>query len=306
VFTNEQLVNPAWEPVSLKGLKRARIGSRAKDRKKLPAVDEALGLFALTLLLSFYIAPSLQRFGLIPMLLVQQALLLAGPAIVFAYVAKWNWRDTFSLRAPAITAIAGAFLLGVGLTPWMQLLSGLQQKVWAPDPTYNLELMKMLLPPMERYPIFIPILIGVAAGLCEETLFRGPIQRGLLRRMPQFTAVVIASILFAAAHLDLYGLPIRTLLGVILGWIVIRTGSIFPAMLMHATYDITQLAFASIEVSRRGAQEVIRLSTDSSHDTVNLWFLLIGTLLVGGGMLLLLRSHRAKPLPVGPAQPALS
>jgi membrane protease YdiL (CAAX protease family) len=182
----------------------------------------------------------------------------------------------------------------------------LQQKLWTPDPTYNMELMKMLLPPMERHPIFLPILIGVAAGVCEEILFRGPIQRGLLRRMPQLTAVVIASILFAAAHLDLYGLPIRTMLGILLGWIVIRTGSIFPAMVMHAVYDITQLTFASIEVHRRGAAEVIRLSSDTSHDQVNLWFLLIGTFLVGFGMLMLLRTGRENHLPPAPAQPALS
>jgi sodium transport system permease protein len=255
VFTNEQLVNPAWEPVSLKGLRRTRIGSRALDRRKLPAVDESLALFAVDaapLLLHRPLAPAVRPRA--------DAAGAAGPPARRAggrlrVPCKWNWRDTFSLRRPAVAAVAGAFLLGVGLTQWMQLLTLLQQKLWAPDPTYNLELMKMLLPPIESHPIFIPILIGCAAGLCEETLFRGPIQRGLLRRMPQLTAVVIASILFAAAHLDIYGLPIRTLLGVILGWIVIRTGSIFPAMVTHAIYDITQLAFASIEVHNRGARK---------------------------------------------------
>src|SRR5439155_13273138 len=72
VFTNEQLVNPAWEPVSLKGL-------RPRNRKRmprLPTVDEALGLCAATLLLTFYVQPSLLRYGFVPTLLISQIFLL--------------------------------------------------------------------------------------------------------------------------------------------------------------------------------------------------------------------------------------
>ena len=62
--------------------------SNGKSRpRRLPAVDEVLALFAVTLLLSFYIQPSLLRFGLIPLLLISQIGLLAGPAILLAWAA---------------------------------------------------------------------------------------------------------------------------------------------------------------------------------------------------------------------------
>src|SRR5712692_9048694 len=51
LFSTEALVNPAWEPLSLGGL---RAGLRRRERR-LPAVDEALALFALSLLLLFYV-----------------------------------------------------------------------------------------------------------------------------------------------------------------------------------------------------------------------------------------------------------
>src|SRR5206468_3296806 len=50
LFSNEQLVNPGWEPLGMKGL-----GRRGERRARLPAVDEAIALFALCLLLMFYI-----------------------------------------------------------------------------------------------------------------------------------------------------------------------------------------------------------------------------------------------------------
>jgi sodium transport system permease protein len=228
VFTNEQLVNPSWEPVSMKGLKRA--GQRTRGgvpHRRLPTVDAALALFSLTLLLYFYVAPSLEpRLGLIPAIVIQQVCLLAGPALLLAWLANYNWTETFSLRKPAVAAMVAAMLLGVGLAPWMQLASMLQHKIWPRNFDSQLELLKKILPVLEQHPILLPLLIGVLAGVCEEILFRGPIQRGLIRRINAWPAIVIAAVLFAAAHLDLHGLPIRTFLGVVLGWMVVRTGSI--------------------------------------------------------------------------------
>src|SRR5205085_2725078 len=69
LFSNEQLVNPSWEPVSMKGLRSA--GS-VRKRRRLPAVDEVLALIVLTFLLQVYVAPSLRHLGLIPIVLVIQ------------------------------------------------------------------------------------------------------------------------------------------------------------------------------------------------------------------------------------------
>ena len=287
LFTNEQLVNPSWEPISIRGLRPAL---KRKRPWRLPAVDEALALFSIALLLSFYIAPSLQRFGLIPMLIVQQVLLLAGPAIVLAWLGKYRWVETFSWRRPAILALMGAVLLGVGLAPWMQLVAMLQQKLWPRAIEGQMELMKVLLPPLEAHPILLPLLIGILAGVCEETLFRGPIQTGLMRRLPTWSAIVVTAILFAAAHLDLYGMPVRTFLGIILGWMVVRTRSVFPAMMMHAVYDITQLLYVAYEVRKVGAEKLMETATTATTQPLAVWILLPGAILIAAGVILLWRS----------------
>jgi hypothetical protein len=84
------------------------------------------------------------------------------------------------------------------------------------------------------------------AGFCEEFLYRGPIQTALLRKLRPFPALLIGAALFSAAHLDAHGFPLRLLLGLALGYVTLRTRSIFPSMLCHGLYDtIAFIRFAN-------------------------------------------------------------
>src|SRR5438067_1066873 len=96
-------------------------------------------------------------------------------------------------------------------------------------------------PALMEHPILTSVIFGLLAGICEELLYRGPIQVALLRRLPVKAAIIVAATLFSAAHMDVHGFPLRLLLGVILGYVVWRGGSIFPAMVLHAAYDATVL-----------------------------------------------------------------
>jgi membrane protease YdiL (CAAX protease family) len=259
LFSNEQLVNPGWEPLSLKGL-----GRRGGVRKpRLPAVDEAIALFAVCLLLMFYVQPSLMPWGLFATLAISQIFLFFVPAALFALIGKWQWRATFKLRAPGAAALAGGFLLGLGLVPIVQLLSRLQRLVWPPDSATEKFINDLFVPVLQAHPFITPVIVGVLAGIFEELLFRGPIQTALMRKNNPWVAVIITALLFAAAHLDLHGMALRAALGIILGWVVWRTGSIFPAMIIHAVYDTGTTAL--------GAWDVHHLAADDIGPILNGW-----------------------------------
>jgi sodium transport system permease protein len=246
LFSNEQLVNPAWEPLSTKGLR----GGRSRG-PRLPAVDEAIALFALSLLLLFYIQPSLAGLGLYAMLAITQLGLVFAPAALFAWLGKWDWRATFKLYGPRPATIVAGALLGVGLVPIVVLLSGLQQQFWPQSPEMQKLIKEMIEPSLKAHPIFTAALVGLLAGVFEELLFRGPIQSALMRKSRPWVAITIAAFLFAAAHLDLHGMPIRMLLGMILGWVVWRTGSIVPAMILHGLYDASYLGLVAWDLHHR-------------------------------------------------------
>jgi membrane protease YdiL (CAAX protease family) len=85
------------------------------------------------------------------------------------------------------------------------------------------------------------IVLGVvaAAPFCEEFVFRGVLQRGLMPpSLSPRAAVVLTAIIFSAFHLDPVGFPARLELGLVFGLLFLRTGSLWPGMLAHAANNL--------------------------------------------------------------------
>jgi membrane protease YdiL (CAAX protease family) len=77
------------------------------------------------------------------------------------------------------------------------------------------------------------LVIAVGAGVGEELLFRGYIQSRLTTRLGAGWSVVITSMLFSFAHLNLVQSPFALVLGLYLGRLTVRAGTIWPAILAH-------------------------------------------------------------------------
>ena len=76
--------------------------------------------------------------------------------------------------------------------------------------------------------------IGLLAPLAEEIVFRGAALRSLLAsRLSPPAAILIAALLFAVSHLNPAQMPHAFLVGLLLGWMYWRTGSILPGMVYH-------------------------------------------------------------------------
>lgn len=90
----------------------------------------------------------------------------------------------------------------------------------------------------------IAILAVVAAPVAEEIFFRGFIFTGIGNRYGYGWGVVISALIFSLAHFVQPGafLPIF-LLGLLLAWLYIRTGSIWVCILTHSAYNSLALIF---------------------------------------------------------------
>ncbi len=76
--------------------------------------------------------------------------------------------------------------------------------------------------------------VCVFAPVVEEIIFRGIIWYPLERLVSSNFALILTSILFAAAHVDLLHVIAVFPLGVLFGILRKRTGSIWPAIIAHA------------------------------------------------------------------------
>ena len=95
--------------------------------------------------------------------------------------------------------------------------------------------------PEHRLPTALFLVLAVVmAPVAEELLFRGWIFTALRARRSAFAAIVLSSAAFAAAHNEsshLYALAVFPV-GLALGWMRERTGSIRATMLMHGSYNL--------------------------------------------------------------------
>jgi membrane protease YdiL (CAAX protease family) len=168
-------------------------------------------------------------------LLIPGHVALLGIAIFAAVLSPTPFAARLSLNRPAwpwwatvaavLTAPFFSFL-------WSMVISNFV------EPNAYLEIMEtMFRSTTENFGFGATLLcIAVMPAFSEEWLFRGYVQTRLAQRWTPWLAILVSSILFAVFHLD----PVHVLavfpMGLWLGFISWRCGSIIPAMLAH-TYN---------------------------------------------------------------------
>jgi membrane protease YdiL (CAAX protease family) len=81
--------------------------------------------------------------------------------------------------------------------------------------------------------------IGVYPAICEELLYRGAILGLLLKGGNTRRAVVIQALAFSLAHIISIRLPWTFVFGLVMGWIRVRTGSLWACMAVHFVFNTT-------------------------------------------------------------------
>lgn len=232
------------------------MGNRRSDPPP-PARDALHPLLAPLLVVAGYVAMNVGlaltvRHGTRPALVVSE-LLLVTPAALALLVAGLPLARGFALGRVGGRTLALAFAAGAAFWVGSLGLMELQYGVWPPPPGY-LELFRRLheaLRPSGPADAVVSVLsIAIAPATCEELLFRGAALAALARGFGARAAVAVSALLFGLIHVDfggsgpvLYRVPFAVAVGVGLGALRVRTGSIVPAIAAHALLNtITFLA----------------------------------------------------------------
>jgi membrane protease YdiL (CAAX protease family) len=81
------------------------------------------------------------------------------------------------------------------------------------------------------------ITLCIIAPFVEEMLFRGLFLRSFLWNYSSAKAIALTSLLFGAAHLNVYQFVVASILGLISGWLYLATRSLWPCIFEHAIYN---------------------------------------------------------------------
>ncbi len=88
------------------------------------------------------------------------------------------------------------------------------------------------------------ILVGILGPIAEEIFFRGYILPGFVRRFGVGRALLFSSLIFGSFHIDPGAIVPTFALGMVLGWVYLKTGSIWPAMFAHGLHNTVAVLVA--------------------------------------------------------------
>ena len=80
------------------------------------------------------------------------------------------------------------------------------------------------------------LVVTLVAPAVEELTYRG-LGISLLLPWGSMPAIGATGVLFGAAHGLLVALPVLTIFGIVVGWLRVRTDSVYPGMALHATFN---------------------------------------------------------------------
>jgi membrane protease YdiL (CAAX protease family) len=93
-------------------------------------------------------------------------------------------------------------------------------------------------------PALAMVALAIAPGFAEELFFRGLMQTRLQGALGSWPAIVVASAAFGALHLDAVQGTVAFAVGLWLGWVTQRYGSLWPAIAAHVVNNAVFIGLA--------------------------------------------------------------
>ena len=110
------------------------------------------------------------------------------------------------------------------------------------------EMMMEVMKQMTGGPLWSSFLVvAIFAPIFEEWLCRGMVLRGLLTKMKPVWAIVISALFFAVIHANPWQALNAFLIGLLMGYVYYRTGSLILTMIIHFVNNGTAVILSNIE-----------------------------------------------------------
>jgi membrane protease YdiL (CAAX protease family) len=238
---------------------------------------QALVVFFAVFLPTLIFTPAADSPGATLRSVVLQVLVVCFVPLIFAHRANLNKRVVFSLRPVTVKNLLWCLFLALSVlflldevALWQEQLTGVRAQL-SPD------IQRLLRADSALRLGWIFLALALIPAICEELLFRGFILGRLLETGQPGQSLMMTSILFGLFHRNLPALLPTTLAGVMLAFVVWRTGSLYYAIVMHAFVN----TWAILVVNTR-LREFLPWTHQPSH--VPAWLLLacaVGVVIAG-------------------------
>jgi sodium transport system permease protein len=233
------------ESVLFRESERADVGlwlrHLVRDRQATPSAAEALACGVIILVLRFFLGLSMQQpesfEQFASLAVITQLVVVLTPALLMAVMLTRSPAQTLLLTRPsghACMAIPVAAILAVAMAPVANALLIAVMKLYPIDARL-LEKQADLIVSGNLWVVLG--IIAVVPALCEELAFRGFILSGLRHLGHKRRAIIISALLFGISHAFFQQSVVATLLGVVIGYMAVQTGSLLPGIVFHFMHN---------------------------------------------------------------------
>jgi sodium transport system permease protein len=261
-----------------------------RDREPTPGPDLSVLCFVLILLSTFF---TMGWFGTSYWsLALAQVVNVLGVPVVMALLLTRDRLSTLRLKPSALRFLA----LGAGLALSLNPLTS-ELRVWVeylfPVPNAVKQVMQQFLGDIPDLATALLLLAGIVP-VCEEVAFRGFILSGLQKGHRAFSAIVLSAFLFGFMHVLLsvtQQLVNATLLGLVLGLLAVRSGSLLPGILFHMVNNGLVVALGTAASGPEAGRWAGRLYRDPAAGLYHEWLVVLGAIVSAGLLAVLVRSR---------------
>ncbi len=213
-----------------------------KERGEMPALGHALLCGIVILMTKFFVGFAVQVpvswYDFARQTVVVLLATVAMPAVIMAIVLTRRPNRSLRLVWCRPSFVAASIFLAVCMHPTFTVLSRAIMYVY--PPSESLAAMNSVMGPLLEHPPSIWFLLGLfalAPAALEEVAFRGFILSGAQAVKNQWLAILITSFFFGAAHAVFQQSIMTFFVGMILGFLAVRTGSLLPCIAYHAVHN---------------------------------------------------------------------
>jgi membrane protease YdiL (CAAX protease family) len=207
------------------------------------------------------------------------------PAFLYAFLYDGSAVSFLGLKAPQdklsfilVTALMLSLIPFINaLGEWnshMSLpssLSGVENWMRTQE-DYLAQATKVLLEMPDARELWINLfVIGFLPALSEELIFRGVLQRNFCEWFQnKHVAVIMTAFIFSAIHVQFYGFVPRFLLGILLGYLFVWSGSLWLSVLAHFVNNGTAVLLTYLH-----SQQLITTDPDTVGTGMSDWWIIL-------------------------------
>ncbi len=234
-FSNESVLFRESERFSL----RAWMVQLFRDRTPTPSPAQALLCGVVIILVRFFLglaaAPPTDWRSFSFTVTTTLVGLVLVPAILFSLAFTTRPWLTMLMRRCNGFAIAAAAALAVSLHPAGIALVTVVRSMYPIDASVTEPFGALL----AQAPNLLSLLFFMALlpAVCEEFAFRGFILSGFRHLGHRWRAILLSALLFGLAHGVLQQSIVASIFGVVLGFLAVQSGSIWPCIAFHACHN---------------------------------------------------------------------